>query len=222
MPQFRIRQRAGPDDAAFIAAAFDSTLPHLASIGSGKQWGTELWSQKENFTKEVQAAIHQSEVNRTTGEGEYVRVLIAEVEGADLDGGSGSYREDETGEKLLMVGAAIIQKAFSPYLVSDPKCETIINEANARDDFIFLRALASDFRTGSFRRGAGAALVDEIKMHARLLGKKAVYVDCWAGNDGKLVAFYERQGFRVVAPFEIVQPDKPAWPGAFLRLDIAD
>src|SRR5687767_9048908 len=98
MPQFQIRQEVGPEDTAFIIAAFDSTLPHLASIGSGSQWGSQRWSEKEDFPKLVQKYIEDSEVHRTTGEGENIRVFIAEVEGANLDANSGGVPQYRKGD----------------------------------------------------------------------------------------------------------------------------
>ena len=56
--------------------------------------------------------------------------------------------------------------------------------------FIFLEILLTDFSetTRGYRKGAGAALVQFAREWAeRELGMGVMYVDCWAGNEGKLV-----------------------------------
>lgn len=41
------------DDAEFILAAWDSTLPFLASIGAGEMWGDQPFSQRAGQRQEV-------------------------------------------------------------------------------------------------------------------------------------------------------------------------
>jgi hypothetical protein len=47
-------------------------------------------------------------------------------------------------------------------------------------------------------------------------------VDCYAGNDGALVRYYEQQGFTATAEFTVQLPKGP-WSGQVLeqRLDLA-
>lgn len=61
-------------------------------------------------------------------------------------------------------------------------------------------------------RGVGAALLDRAKERARELGAAVVRVDCYAGDDRKLVAYYESQGFTPVEAFTVGE-----WPGQILE-----
>jgi hypothetical protein len=72
-----------------------------------------------------------------------------------------------------------------------------------------------------------------------------MYVDCWAGNGGRLVRyviscfwsdldnrgwdsgemltedrFYEAQGFQKIDGFVVEKADGQKWPGMFLRMDL--
>ncbi|KAF1731353.1 hypothetical protein CRV24_007537 [Beauveria bassiana] len=48
-------------DAQFIIAAFDSTLPHLAAIGSAEMWGEQPFSEREGFAQETIESVEESE-----------------------------------------------------------------------------------------------------------------------------------------------------------------
>jgi GNAT superfamily N-acetyltransferase len=61
-------------------------------------------------------------------------------------------------------------------------------------------------------RGAGRRLLDESWTRARALGLRRQRVDCYAGDDGKLVRFYESAGFARTARFEV-----KGWPGQLLE-----
>ncbi|MGB3307720.1 MAG: GNAT family N-acetyltransferase [Thermomicrobiales bacterium] len=57
----------------------------------------------------------------------------------------------------------------------------------------------------------GARLLDHAKGEARTRGVALLRVDCFAGGDGKLVRYYESQGFTPVSRFEV-----KGWPGQLL------
>ena len=61
-------------------------------------------------------------------------------------------------------------------------------------------------------RGAGRRLLDESWQRARSLGIGLQRVDCYAGDDGKLVRFYESAGFTRTQRFEV-----NGWPGQLLE-----
>ncbi|MEU0008404.1 GNAT family N-acetyltransferase [Streptomyces sp. NPDC006314] len=62
-------------------------------------------------------------------------------------------------------------------------------------------------------RGAGAALLAHAAQVTRQSGISLLRVDCYAGDDGKLVAYYESNGFIRTEPFTFGE-DK--WPGQVL------
>jgi GNAT superfamily N-acetyltransferase len=61
-------------------------------------------------------------------------------------------------------------------------------------------------------RGDGRLLLDESWVRARAAGLTRQRVDCYGGDDGKLVRFYESAGFTRVAPFDV-----NGWPGQLLE-----
>ena len=84
---------------------------------------------------------------------------------------------------------------------------------------LYVNLLATERRLKG--RGVGAALLDEARAEARRRGLPLLRVDCFAGDDQKLVGYYRSQGFTEVGPFTVPMPDGSAWPGMLLaqRLD---
>ncbi len=80
--KFHIREVChNPTDGDFIVAAFDSALPHLASIGSGDQWGSTPFSERAEYRQRMYDSIPLSEASRLNQESsEHGRLFIAEVE----------------------------------------------------------------------------------------------------------------------------------------------
>ena len=70
-------------------------------------------------------------------------------------------------------------------------------------------------------RGVGGALLAEARAEALRRGLPLLRVDCYGGDDQKLVAFYRSQGFTESEPFTVRQADGSDWPGMLLaqRLD---
>jgi GNAT superfamily N-acetyltransferase len=60
-------------------------------------------------------------------------------------------------------------------------------------------------------RGVGTALLAHARDEARRLGVGLVRVDCYAGSEGRLVAYYQRNGFTPVETFHVGE-----WPGQLL------
>jgi GNAT superfamily N-acetyltransferase len=75
---------------------------------------------------------------------------------------------------------------------------------------VYVRALVTS-RTPE-ARGAGRLLLDHAMRLAQEQGVEQVRVDCFAGNDGRLVAFYESCGFTRVGTFTVGE----TWTGALL------
>ncbi|MFI6478739.1 GNAT family N-acetyltransferase [Nonomuraea sp. NPDC050663] len=64
-------------------------------------------------------------------------------------------------------------------------------------------------------RKVGAGLLEWAEREARARGKRVLRVDCYAGDDGALVGFYEGCGFVREEPFTVGQ-----WPGMVLRMEL--
>ncbi|KAF2853075.1 hypothetical protein T440DRAFT_552889 [Plenodomus tracheiphilus IPT5] len=217
MPTFNIRDEALPEDAVFILEVFDSALPHLASIGSERQWGTEPRSTQEAFVERIRTAVKKAQ----SGTSSHDAVFIAEVSVEnDLEPVPGRVRRDESGQQMLKVAGSIVQGSFPSYILEQPNLEALVQKAVERADCIYLGALVSDFRVGVLRKGAGSVLLQRVKQYALETGTAAVYLDCWAGNEEGLVGFYKSQGFVPVDDFHAKKEDGSIWHGKLMRMDI--
>ncbi|RVX40753.1 acetyltransferase (GNAT) family protein [Nonomuraea polychroma] len=80
----------------------------------------------------------------------------------------------------------------------------------ATEPELYVQALVTDRRHAG--RRVGRTLLDWAAQHARALGLPLLRVDCYAGDDGRLVAYYESCGFTRVQPFTVGE-----WPGMLLQ-----
>ncbi|MDL4813892.1 GNAT family N-acetyltransferase [Actinomadura opuntiae] len=74
---------------------------------------------------------------------------------------------------------------------------------------LYITLLVTDRAFGG--RGVGGFLIDEAKRLARARDAGLLRVDCYGGDDGRLVAYYRSQGFEPVAEFTVGD-----WPGQLL------
>ncbi|WP_271215389.1 GNAT family N-acetyltransferase [Streptosporangium carneum] len=81
----------------------------------------------------------------------------------------------------------------------------------AREPELYVQGLVIDQR---FRgHGVGSALLGHARAEAAGRGVALLRVDCYAGDDGRLVEYYESQGFTRTEPFKVGE-----WPGQVLEL----
>lgn len=229
-PTFHIRRLGDlAKDGQFMIDAYDSTLPQLAAIGSGGQWGLETFSEKRDLEAQTKVVV-QAKRYQETGEGDPVRIFLIEAE-VDDDPAALAELPDSVyvrageagGKKLLAVGSVMLSEGIYPsYLRPHFNQDAIKKALDGTSDYVYLEALITDYRAGKWRKGAGAALIEFSRQYCREKGKRVLYGDSYSGNDGKLVKYYEGQGFHVVDYFEAVKPDGSTWPGAFFGADSAD
>lgn len=113
-----------------------------------------------------------------------MRAYIAEVEikREDLSSELSELAIESTNNNVrLPVAGMVLEGQSSKYVRS------IIPENDDNDPFIYLLYLLSDRTTAPHGKGAGAALISHAKDEARKLGIRRLCVDCWRGNDNKLV-----------------------------------
>lgn len=178
-----------PNDAEFIVASFDSTLPPLAAAGNSGMWGTQPFSQKVGFLETTRQDVIQSEKFRLTGEGEKVRLFIVEVEVDNSVSVNDSLhtRQDAEGRLFLSVGAAqILEDHFPKHLHSVDNLRPQAAKIEAEGKFLLLDYLMTDHRAGPERKGAGAALVEHIKKLGRQIGKNFIFAEVWVGSTTRL------------------------------------
>jgi GNAT superfamily N-acetyltransferase len=108
----------------------------------------------------------------------------------------------EDGELLVLDrdGVAVAALAHGP--VAHP----YVPPADEPEDYVLL--LVSDPSV----RGVGRRLLDESWDRARARGIGLQRVDCYGGDDGKLVRFYESAGFTRTERFDV-----GGWPGQLLE-----
>jgi hypothetical protein len=162
-PYFQIRPAApNSDDTDFILATWDSTLPFLSSIGAGEMWGSQPFSQREGQRQEI--------IDITNGTTK------------DVDGGRSFWiAETDCSEGGVRVGAALTRETLPGYLTE------YVREEYANKELLYLEVLIADHRPNKqYRGGAGKALIEVLKQHARSDGRDVIYVDVWAGNKRRL------------------------------------
>jgi GNAT superfamily N-acetyltransferase len=76
----------------------------------------------------------------------------------------------------------------------------------------YIHLLASDRRFKG--HGVGRALIERAVEETRRAGVSLLRVDCYAGDDGKLVAYYESNGF---SPTQRLCVGENKWPGQVLE-----
>ncbi|MGW7680442.1 N-acetyltransferase family protein [Kribbella sp. NPDC054772] len=84
----------------------------------------------------------------------------------------------------------------------------------ATEPELYVRLLVTD--RASAGQNIGGVLLDHARELARADGVHLLRVDCFAGGDGALVRYYERQGFTRDVAFAVPRVNEPDWPGQVL------
>ncbi|KAI0156480.1 acetyltransferase [Xylariaceae sp. FL1272] len=216
-------------DAQFMMDAFDAALPALAARGSGAQWGSTPFrelppDQQEKRSKMVRQAMKF----QATGEGNPIRIYIAEKEITQEEFDSFKQpvytRDGEDGKKYLAVAYVRLSEDYLPDYIAAliETQEAVKKELGGKKDYVYLEALIADFRTGEYRKGAGAALIKFAKEYCLEKKKPTLYLDSWAGNEGTLIKYYTGQGFSLFDEFRGPKPDGSEWHGAVYRMDVKE
>jgi len=101
------------------------------------------------------------------------------------------------------VGAMLLGEVPMPYVAPVDERE------------LYLHLLITSRRYAG--HGIGQALVDQARVVAKERGIDLIRVDCYAGDDRKLVAAYERLGFAPTETFTVKE-----WPGQVLAMRISE
>lgn len=186
MPSIYIRPAStATDDALRLLRNFDSQLPWLSSIGSTAQWGSSPRSNQEDARAKYRGKVESSERGwNDPWSRDWVKAYIAEVEmkREDLSSELLELAIESTNDAVrLPVAGMVLQGQSSEYV------RGIVPENDNDDPFIYLLYLMSDRRTAPHGKGAGAALISHAKDEARKLGIRRLCLDCWSGNDHKLI-----------------------------------
>jgi GNAT superfamily N-acetyltransferase len=109
--------------------------------------------------------------------------------------------EDDQGRT---VGYSVLAQELRPHIPAADEPE------------LYLRQLTTD-RT-AIGSGIGAALIADARELAVERGLGLLRVDCYAGDDRKLVQQYRRLGFTETVAFTQTTPDGAPWPGQILEM----
>ena len=169
-----------------VLAYFDSQLQWLETVGSGAQWGSTPRGHLDDYQEKYRAKIGRSEACKGKPFGpDWIQAYIieAEVDNHALGAELRQLAEETGGDRRAMipVAALVLEDKSADYVRS------ILPEQDDEDPFIFVSYLISDRGTSPLNKGAGAALIDHAKDEAKRLGLRRLCLDCWRGNDRKLV-----------------------------------
>jgi hypothetical protein len=141
----------------------DSQISWLSTVGSGDQWGTKSIREVNPAASErTRSWIERSEQNAQWSS-DWCRAFVAEASSG-----------------VLVAGIVLDSKA--PTYV-----HSVLPEQDESDPFVYLAYLISNRHAGEERKGAAAALITFAKDQVHSVGLKRICVDCWRGNDRKLV-----------------------------------
>jgi GNAT superfamily N-acetyltransferase len=84
----------------------------------------------------------------------------------------------------------------------------------AEEPELYVRLLVTD--RASAGQNLGGLLLDHARKLARAAGVGMLRVDCFAGGDGALVRYYEKQGFTRDVEFGVPRATASEWPGQVL------
>jgi GNAT superfamily N-acetyltransferase len=165
-PSFKIRPAtlASSDDSLLVDFQ-ESQIPWLSTIGSSSQWGTQpIREVNPGAVDRTRSWIERSE-KATPWRKEWCRAFIAEA-------------DDET------PGAGLVLDCEAPEYVRSVLPE---QAEDGEDEFVYLAYLISNRQAGEKGRGSGKALIEFAKEEVRKMGLKRICLDCWRGNERKLV-----------------------------------
>lgn len=144
----------------------DSQISWLSTVGSGDQWGTKsIREVNPEASKRTRSWIERSERSEQNPQwsSDWCRAFVA-----------------ETSSGVLVAGLVLDSKA--PAYV-----HSVLPEQDENDPFVYLAYLISNRHAGEERKGAAAALIAFAKDQVHRVGLNRICLDCWRGNDRKLV-----------------------------------
>jgi Predicted acyltransferase len=175
------------DDVPVVLNILDATVKWLVSRGETRQWGATSFSEIPQRTKQL-------EEYATTGLGIWLAIKVAD--GTPMGQNQHSNGMNGGAPRTIIGALAIGERASHIPPVSEPE--------------LYVRLVVTD------RQWAGKGVGKRLLQHARNLANEAgvalLRVDCYAGGDGKLVQYYESQGFKRSDSFSL----ESGWPGQVL------
>jgi GNAT superfamily N-acetyltransferase len=163
------------DDVPAVLHLLDTAVKWLVAHDRVGQWGTGPFSENPRRAQQLKEFA-------TTGHGLWLAIKVADSTTMDQNPPSDILSKTVNGETSGSIVGAIAVGDRMPYApaVSEPE--------------LYVKLLITD------RQWAGHQIGKRLLEHARDIANEAgvslLRVDCYAGGDGKLVKYYESQGFR--------------------------
>ena len=174
-------------DVPVLLRVFDIAMEWLAAQGRTGQWGTEKASSRPDRIKTMTEFAESG--------GLWVAV--------DTD-----WKEEPTTQES---DGGVVSPVVSTRDVVGAVCvgEAWAHVKPATEPELYIRFLIANHE--SKRRGVGGLLMAKVRELARDAGVEVLRVDCYNGDDQKLVGWYESQEFQREEPFVV-----KGWPGMLL------
>ncbi|KAA8645630.1 hypothetical protein EYZ11_003485 [Aspergillus tanneri] len=184
-------------DVSVILHLLDKAVEWLVSQDRVGQWGTTPFSEKSRNHERVTEFA-------TSGLGVWLAIKVLDdtaMKTVDEDPEQPStalYFSTDLGVQGIVVGALAVGDK-TPYVpaVSEPEA--------------YVKLLVTDRKY--IGGGIGRRLLDHARALTREAGVSLMRVDCYGGGDGKLVKYYESQGFK-----RSVTMDVEGWPCQVLEM----
>lgn len=181
MPSFSIRRaELQRSDHDLLVDFWDSQIPWLSGRGSGGQWGTQsVRASRPDAIERVTEWVKRSLDNGEWGI-DWCRAFIAEAESSiNVNESSG----DQTNPRKVPVAGLVLAGKSSDYVRS------VLPQQDSAQPFVYLAYLMSNRHAEDLTKGAGAFLIAFARDQVRRLGLNRLCLDCWSGNDRKLVKY---------------------------------
>ncbi|KAF4465451.1 gcn5-like n-acetyltransferase [Fusarium albosuccineum] len=168
-----------------------SQLSWLSTVGSGDQWGTKSTRNDPVPLERGRSWVERSEKD-VEWDGDWCRAFVAEASNG------------------VPVAGLVLDSKAPAYVNS------VLPEQDESDPFVYLAYLISNRNASAEeRKGVGAALIAFAKDQVRSAGVSRICLDCFRGNDRKLVRYYESQGFKALQDFTA---GEKKWQGCVLEM----
>lgn len=189
--------RGTEDDVPAVLHLLDTAVKWLVSRDRVGQWGAAPFSENPQRAERLREFA-------TTGQGLWLAIKVADD--SPMLGQNRLSNIDSqalNGEAPRVIIGALAIGDRMPYVtpVSEPE--------------LYVRLLVTDRRWAG--NGIGKRLLEHSRGLANRAGVSLLRVDCYAGGDGKLIQYYESQGFKRVERLNL----EGDWPCQVLaqRLD---
>lgn len=169
---FTIREASlAKSDPNLLVDLMDSQIAWLCSIGSSGQWGSDpVRESRPDILSRPLKWIQQSEEKHGWGP-QWCRAFVAEVPNS----------VEVNATTPLAAGAIVLEPVSASYV------RDVLPEQDESDPFVYVSFIMSNRNAAQASKGTGAVLLEMAKEGAREVGVSRICLDCYRGNERRLV-----------------------------------